>query len=103
MLILLKIFWQNGGGILVNFIGSMGDLSIYEFARFSFEQKADLIKNKGVFLENLDDGGNEISLYYLQGLFVEVEVNKLQNVIVDITPFRQGYKANKYKDKLIAS
>ena len=81
----------------------MGVLSIYEFARLSFEQKVDLIKRNGVFLENLGDAGNEINLYYLQGLFVEVEVNKLQNFIVDITPFRQGYKANKYKDKLIES
>lgn len=81
----------------------MHTLTIYNFVKLSLEEKAELIKKKGVFLENLGDGGNEINLYYLQGFFVEVEVNKLQNFIVDITPFKQGYKANKYKDKLMLS
>jgi hypothetical protein len=78
-------------------------LNIYEFARLSLNQKADLVRKKGVFLENLGDGGNEINLYYLLGFFVEVEVNKLQNLIVDITPFKQGYKINRYQDKISLS
>ena len=78
-------------------------VTIYNFVKLSLEEKFDLIKKKGVFLENLGDAANEINLYYLQGFFVEVEVNKLQNFIVDITPFRQGYKINKYKDKFSLS
>ncbi len=75
-------------------------LTIYEFSRLSFAEKAELIKSQGVFLENLGDAGNEINLYYLQGFFVEVEVNKLQNIVVDITPFKQGYRIRKYMDKI---
>jgi hypothetical protein len=75
-------------------------LSIYEFARLTLVEKADLITNQGVFLENLGDSGNEINLYYFNGFFVEVEVNKLQNMIVEIIPFKQGYKVKKYLDKI---
>lgn len=78
----------------------MSSGTIYSFVKLSLDEKSALVKEKGVFLENLGDGGNEINLYYLQGFFVEVEVNKLQNIIVDVTPFKQGYKLGKYKDQL---
>ena len=78
-------------------------IGIHNFVKLSLDEKAELIKKKGVFLENFGDAGNEINLYYLQGFFVEVEVNKLQNLVVDIIPFRQGYKINKYKDKFSLS
>lgn len=75
-------------------------ISIYEFARLTLVEKAELISNQGVFLENLGDSGNEINLYFLNGFFVEVEINKLQNMIVEIMPFKQGYKVKKYLDKI---
>lgn len=79
----------------------MPSLTIYSFARLNKEEKVLLVNERGVFLENLGDAGNELNLYYLEGFFVEVEINRLQDVVVDIVPYKQGgYKTARYKEKL---
>lgn len=79
----------------------MSSLSIYTFARLDLPEKARLVNEQGIFLENLGDAGNEINLFYLNGFFVEIEINRLQDIVVDITPYKPGgYQASRYKSQL---
>ncbi|MHB8258687.1 MAG: hypothetical protein ACYDCN_00425 [Bacteroidia bacterium] len=72
-------------------------MTIFEYIRLNAEARAEVLLSKGVFMESYADLGSSIDVYYLSSFFVEVTLDKDKN-ITDITPFRRGYRTNKYKD-----
>ncbi len=68
-------------------------MTIYNYAKLSREEKKSLINNEAIYLENYKDNENSIHVYYLNAFFVEVIFCK--GIVIDILPFKRGYKMGK--------
>jgi hypothetical protein len=71
-------------------------MSIYDFIKLSLEERAELVLERGVFLDSFASGVNATSLYLLDGFFVEAEICVKEARITDFIPFKQGYRLEKY-------
>jgi len=71
-------------------------MSIYDFIKLSLEERAELVLEREVYLESFTSGDNATSLYLLDGFFVEAEICVKETRITDFTPFKQGYRLEKY-------
>ncbi|MDP1803037.1 MAG: hypothetical protein Q8L81_16870 [Bacteroidota bacterium] len=71
-------------------------MTIYEFIKLDINSKADMLWDKGIFLENTLSNNQGINLYFLDNFFVEVIVSKPNEKIIDIVPFKQGERLEKY-------
>ena len=68
-------------------------MNIHEYARLSPKEKEELIKNYALFIENYNDKENNISVYYLNGFFIEVTMKDRK--MIDIIPYKRGYSTIK--------
>ena len=50
-------------------------MSIYEYIRFDITKRADILWEKGAFLETYIDKENSVKIYYLNNFFVEVIIS----------------------------
>lgn len=70
--------------------------SFYDFAKLNREQKEMLLKEEGILLDLESDTKTFTRLYYLDSFFVEEVVNRNSNEIIDIIPYKQGYKLSSF-------
>lgn len=70
--------------------------SFYEFAKLNDEDKATELMNNGVLLDKDLEKEQAVNLYYLNGFFVEETISKKQNRVVDIIPYKHGYRLETY-------
>ena len=75
-------------------------MSIYEFIQLDINSKADILWSKGVFLESHFIKEISAKLYYLNDFFVEVVISNEECEIIEIIPFKQGYRLEKYLNKI---
>ncbi len=72
-------------------------MTIYNFAKLGLKEKANLVENKAVYLDNFIDGNNLINTYFFEGFFIESIVDIKAGKITDIIPYQYGYRMDKKK------
>lgn len=70
-------------------------MNIYDYAKLPQAEKEALLKEEGLFLEKYPDNGGTIFVYYLEGFFVELTIK--EGKMIDILPYKRGYKLIKSK------
>ena len=78
-------------------------MDIFEFAKLRPEKKEELLHTNAMLLECFTEKDKHFTIYYLPSFFVEVSTNIQTKNIIDIIPYRRGYKVEIEKDKLYGS
>jgi hypothetical protein len=66
--------------------------SFYDFVKLDTNEQIKLLKKEGVFIDQDLEKETITCLYFLQGFFVEVTFGKDTKDLIDIIPYKQGYK-----------
>src|SRR4051812_48337619 len=66
--------------------------SFYDFVKSNINEQVKLLKKEGVFLDHDSEQETITCLYFLQGFFAEVIFSKTTKDLIEIVPFKQGYK-----------
>jgi hypothetical protein len=70
--------------------------SFYDFVKLSKADQQSVLLQEGVFLD-LDSEKDVLTrLYFLKGFFVELIFNKKLNTVVEMIPYKQGYKIERF-------
>lgn len=72
-------------------------MTIFEFAKQDHEEKITELKYEAVLLDTYMDNKNRVSIYYLHNFFVEVLTNLTEGTLIDIIPYKRGFKLNKHE------
>lgn len=81
----------------INFIQPiLNTESFYNFVKLDQIQKLRLLKEQGIFLDSDNEKDTITKLYFLNGFFVEEILSRKDQEIVDIIPYKQGYKIENY-------
>ena len=75
-------------------------MDIFEFAKLNQEKKEEILHTKAMLLECFTEKDKHFTIYYLPSFFIEVSTNIQSKNIIDIIPYRRGYKVEQEKDKL---
>lgn len=75
-------------------------MQIYEFLALNINDKADLVWQNGKFIDKYADLTYSVNLYFLFNFFVEVSYSVKENKITDITPFKKGFRLDKYLENI---
>lgn len=70
----------------------------YEFAKLNNADKARMLAKNGVLLDKDSATEESTNLYYLNGFFVEETISVKSNRVVDIIPYKHGYKLETYAE-----
>ncbi|MCC6371724.1 MAG: hypothetical protein IT236_12015 [Bacteroidia bacterium] len=68
----------------------------YEFAKMNNSEKTNILHNKAVLLDNDIEKEEAVNLYYLNGFFVEETISAKKGGVVDIIPYKHGYRLETY-------
>lgn len=75
-------------------------MNIFEFAKLKPSQKEELIHTKAMLIESYLEKDIRITLYYIPSFFIEVTTCTKRNVVLDVIPFRRGFKFERIGDNL---
>jgi len=75
-------------------------MDIFEFAKLSTEKKEEFLHTKAMLLECFTEKDKHFTIYYSPSFFVEVSTDVQTKSIIDIIPYRRGFKIEKEKDEL---
>jgi hypothetical protein len=78
-------------------------MTIYEFTALDINARAEFLWKNGIFLDNYLDEENAFNIYFLKEFFVEVIVSKPNDEIINVVPFKAGYRLDKYLERIIIS
>ncbi len=78
----------------------MAAISFYEYNALDLNAKAEILWDKGLFIENSATDEYGFNLYSLLGFYVEVTMIKPDNEIIAISAFKKGDRLTKYLDKI---
>lgn len=70
-------------------------MTLYDYAKLPEAEKERLLKEEGLFLEKFADKDQMVFVYYLEGFFVELTTK--EGKMLDILPYKRGYRLNKAK------
>ncbi len=70
--------------------------SFYDFAKMSRGEQCSLIEQNAMFLDADIEKDSLIKLYFLNGFFVEEIVSLHEDKILDVIPYKQGYRLESY-------
>jgi len=70
--------------------------SFYDFVKLSKTQKEELLITEGVFLDLDNEKDLVTRLFFLKGFFVEEIFCRSLNEVMDIIPYKQGYRIESY-------
>lgn len=62
----------------------------------SKEEQGSLIQRKGMFLDADIEKDCLVKLYFLSGFFVEEIVSLHEDKVIDVIPYKQGYRLESY-------
>ena len=74
---------------------------MYDFLVLDQNQRAEILWKKGLFLINRKEDKYSFTLYSFNDHYVEVIMSNFDNKIIQIIPFRQGWRLEKYLDELV--
>ncbi len=69
---------------------------LIKFIGLDITRQTKLLRKDGILADRDSEKGICVSLYYLHGFFVEETVSVKENKVIEIIPFKQGYKVEKY-------
>jgi hypothetical protein len=75
-------------------------MTLYEYNALDLNNKADILWNKGLFIESSANVEYGFNLYSLNGYYIEVTVIKPSNEIIAISAFKTGERLLKYLDAI---
>ena len=70
--------------------------SILEFIKLSVEEQVCSLRKAACLLDTDKSLPLEFNLYYLNGYFVEELIDRSKEQIIEIIPFKQGYRLHSY-------
>ena len=70
--------------------------SLPGFIKLNIAEQSTILKQKGLFIDQDTENNKLINLYYIDGFFVEEIMSMEEKRVLEIIPFRQGYKVEKY-------
>lgn len=70
--------------------------AFYDFAKLSKIRQIELLRGYGTFLDQDADEDTVTRLYFLHGFFVEEIVSEKNNEVMELIPYKQGYKLDNY-------
>lgn len=73
---------------------------MYRFLILDLNERANLLRKKGVFLMLANSTAFSFSLYCIQDFYVEVVRNTAENKITQIEAFTSGWRLEKYLDEI---
>jgi hypothetical protein len=71
-------------------------VQIHEYINLDLSRRACILCEQGIFLDKYIDFEYITSLYYINNFFIEIVVSSGDNHIIDIVPFRNGPRLEKY-------
>lgn len=78
-------------------------MTINEFIKLNFLKKMILIENKALLIDIYTENHKKISTYYIFDFFVEVIVDEKSQYIIDVIPYKRGFKVKEEKENLLLS
>ncbi|MCW3075942.1 MAG: hypothetical protein JWO32_551 [Bacteroidetes bacterium] len=73
--------------------------ALYNFIKLNKSDQLNVLRDKGVRLDRDIENDKIISLYFINGFFVEETLSLADGMVVEILPFKQGYKISSYIGK----
>jgi hypothetical protein len=73
----------------------------YAFVKSGPISQHQALLNKGVLLDSDNEGAHLVNLYYLDGFFVEETICNRHNSVVNILPYKRGYKLKSFLEPKI--
>ena len=73
---------------------------MYDFLVLDLNERAGILWEKGVFLINRREEKYSFTLYSFNDHYIEVIMSNFENRITEITPFKQGWRLEKYLDQI---
>lgn len=71
-------------------------MQLQDYNKLDIGHKACILCEHGVFIEKYLDFDRISSLYFLDNFFIEIVVSVDDNHVIDIIPFRNGGRLDKY-------
>lgn len=95
--VLVVILHQNSD--IMNKSTSIKEIDIrsfYKFIRLNKEEQGRLLTERGMFLDLDDEEETMTRLYFLDGFFVEEVFCKNTNQVIEMIPFKRGYRLESF-------
>lgn len=70
--------------------------SFHDFNKLSITEKKELLSAEGIFLDLESEDDLVTRLYFLNGFFVEEVFSRSKNEIVELIPYKKGFKIESY-------
>jgi len=70
--------------------------SFYDFVKLNIHEQSELLLEEGVILDLDSDYDTLTRLYFLDGFFVEEIICKRTNEVLEVIPYKQGYKLKSF-------
>ncbi|MGZ3901452.1 MAG: hypothetical protein ACXVC7_03745 [Bacteroidia bacterium] len=70
--------------------------SFYDFAKMSLETKSSALLERATWLDEDYEEGRIINLYFMDGYFVEETFSTNTKKVIDIIPYKRGYKIERF-------
>lgn len=75
-----------------NLLPILNTQSFYDFVKLSKIEQVNLLRKDGIFLDQDSEKEEITCLYFLKGFFVEVAFGGTASELLDIIPYKQGYR-----------
>lgn len=73
--------------------------AFYDFVKLSKPRKMEVLRSYGTFLDQDCEEDTVTSLYFVHGFFVEEVSSKKNNEVLELIPYKQGYKLDNYLNR----
>lgn len=80
-------------------IPKINSKTLTDFIKKDFTSQSLILKENALMLDQYTEKDKTVNLYFLEGFFVEETVSGKENKVIDILPFKQGYKIEKLLEK----
>lgn len=70
--------------------------SFFDFIKLNKTEQGKLLIERGIFLDMDNEKDTITRLYFLDGFFVEEIICKNNSEVVELIPFKQGYKIESF-------
>jgi hypothetical protein len=72
--------------------------SFYDFVKLTKNMQSEVLHEYGTILDLDSEKTTYTKLYFLHGFFVEEIIDRKDNSLIEIIPYKQGYRIENYVD-----
>lgn len=72
--------------------------SFFSFARMNNTEKKSMLNSSGLLLDVDLEKEQSVKLYFLDGFFVEETISHPENKVLDIIPYKHGYRLQTFAE-----